>query len=86
MSNPQDGFATRAIHTGQEPGTATGSVNVLIYLALTYAQQEKRGTAAIRCSGRRFLFGQLLVRKATQRHESLFVRQAQDQRSARWKG
>lgn len=52
MGNPLDGFATRAIHIGQEPGTATGAVNVPIYLALTYAQQEKRETAAaIRCSG-----------------------------------
>src|ERR1700721_2921533 len=40
MSNPQQGFATRAIHAGQEPEATTGAVNVPIYLTSTYAQQE----------------------------------------------
>ena len=40
MSNPQHGFATRAIHAGQEPDATTGAVNVPIYLTSTYAQQE----------------------------------------------
>ena len=40
MSNPQHGFATRAIHAGQEPDETTGAVNVPIYLTSTYAQQE----------------------------------------------
>ena len=40
MSNSQHGFATRAIHAGQEPETTTGAVNVPIYLTSTYAQQE----------------------------------------------
>jgi cystathionine beta-lyase/cystathionine gamma-synthase len=34
------GFATRAIHTGQEPEPATGAVNVPIYLSSTYVQEE----------------------------------------------
>ena len=33
------GFATRAIHTGQEPDPATGAVNVPLYLTSTYQQQ-----------------------------------------------
>src|ERR1700760_2576361 len=40
MSNPQQGFSTRAIHAGQEPDPTTGAVNVPIYLTSTYAQQE----------------------------------------------
>src|ERR1700735_697538 len=40
MSDPQQGFATRAIHAGQEPDAMTGAVNVPIYLTSTYAQQE----------------------------------------------
>src|SRR2546423_15532306 len=32
------GFATRAIHHGQEPDAATGAVNVPIYATSTYAQ------------------------------------------------
>src|SRR5690242_20348468 len=40
MSQLQQGFATRAIHTGQEPDATTGAVNVPIYLTSTYAQQE----------------------------------------------
>lgn len=33
------GFATRAIHDGQEPDELTGAVNVPLYLSSTYAQQ-----------------------------------------------
>ena len=33
------GFATRAIHAGQEPDEATGAVNVPIYLTSTYRQE-----------------------------------------------
>jgi cystathionine beta-lyase/cystathionine gamma-synthase len=40
MSHQQQGFATRAIHAGQEPEPTTGAVNVPIYLTSTYAQQE----------------------------------------------
>lgn len=36
----QDGFATRAIHVGQEPDPATGAVIVPIYQTSTYAQSE----------------------------------------------
>jgi len=35
----QQGFATRAIHHGQEPDPLTGAVNVPIYLSSTYVQQ-----------------------------------------------
>jgi cystathionine gamma-lyase/cystathionine beta-lyase/cystathionine gamma-lyase/homocysteine desulfhydrase len=34
------GFATRAIHVGQEPDPATGAVTVPIYATSTYVQQE----------------------------------------------
>lgn len=37
--NKQLGFATRAIHDGQEPDPLTGAVNVPIYLSSTYVQQ-----------------------------------------------
>jgi cystathionine beta-lyase/cystathionine gamma-synthase len=37
--NRQAGFATRAIHVGQEPDPLTGAVNVPIYLSSTYVQQ-----------------------------------------------
>src|ERR671938_1141807 len=42
MTHPDDnlGFATRAIHVGQEPDTATGAVVVPIYQTSTYAQSE----------------------------------------------
>ena len=33
------GFATTAIHAGQEPDEATGSVTVPIYQTSTYAQE-----------------------------------------------
>jgi cystathionine gamma-lyase len=36
----RDGFATRAIHVGQDPDTATGAVIVPIYQTSTYAQSE----------------------------------------------
>jgi cystathionine beta-lyase/cystathionine gamma-synthase len=35
----ESGFATRAIHDGQEPDPLTGAVNVPIYLSSTYVQQ-----------------------------------------------
>jgi cystathionine beta-lyase/cystathionine gamma-synthase len=37
------GFATRAIHAGQEPEPVTGAVNVPLYLTSTYAQKEIGG-------------------------------------------
>ncbi|MGA9390851.1 MAG: PLP-dependent aspartate aminotransferase family protein [Candidatus Sulfotelmatobacter sp.] len=37
--NKQAGFATRAIHDGQQPDPLTGAVNVPIYLTSTYVQQ-----------------------------------------------
>jgi cystathionine beta-lyase/cystathionine gamma-synthase len=37
--NGKHGFATRAIHDGQEPDPLTGAVNVPIYLSSTYIQQ-----------------------------------------------
>src|ERR1700690_1253490 len=36
----QFGFATRAIHAGQEPDPLTGAVSVAIYPTSTYVQQE----------------------------------------------
>jgi cystathionine gamma-lyase/cystathionine beta-lyase/cystathionine gamma-lyase/homocysteine desulfhydrase len=36
----KQGFATRAIHSGQEPEPATGAVNVPIYASSTYVQEE----------------------------------------------
>jgi cystathionine beta-lyase/cystathionine gamma-synthase len=36
----QAGFATRAIHVGQEPDPATGAVSPAIYPTSTYAQEE----------------------------------------------
>jgi len=36
----EDGFATRAIHVGQEPDPTTGAVIVPIYQTSTYAQSE----------------------------------------------
>jgi cystathionine beta-lyase/cystathionine gamma-synthase len=38
MSEQKHGFATRAIHDGQEPEERTGAVNVPIYLTSTYKQ------------------------------------------------
>ena len=40
MTSKQPGFATRAIHAGQEPEPATGAVNVPIYASSTYVQEE----------------------------------------------
>ena len=37
--NKEPGFATRAIHAGQEPDPLTGSVTVPIYATSTYVQQ-----------------------------------------------
>ena len=34
------GFATRAIHAGQQPDPSTGAVNTPIYLTSTYVQEE----------------------------------------------
>ena len=38
--NPQPGFATRAIHAGQEPDPSTGAVSAPIYATSTYVQEE----------------------------------------------
>ena len=40
MIPKQSGFATRAIHVGQEPDPLTGAVSVPIYPTSTYAQEE----------------------------------------------
>jgi len=40
MAEMKRGFATRAIHDGQEPEGLTGAVNVPIFLTSTYQQQE----------------------------------------------
>lgn len=40
VSNQRPGFATRAIHEGQEPDPATGAVSVPIYATSTYVQDE----------------------------------------------
>src|SRR5438093_966132 len=40
MSNKQPGFATRAIHVGQEPDAETGAVSPPIHPTSTYVQQE----------------------------------------------
>jgi cystathionine beta-lyase/cystathionine gamma-synthase len=40
MKNKQIGFATKAIHSGQEPDPETGAVSVPIYPTSTYVQQE----------------------------------------------
>ena len=39
MSDTKQGFATRAIHDGQEADPLTGAVNVPIYLTSTYKQE-----------------------------------------------
>ena len=39
VEKKQRGFATRAIHDGQEPDELTGAVNVPIYLTSTYQQE-----------------------------------------------
>ena len=40
MTTKPSGFATRAIHVGQEPDAATGAVSAPIYPTSTYAQEE----------------------------------------------
>ena len=40
MTTKPSGFATRAIHAGQEPDPATGAVTVPIYATSTYVQEE----------------------------------------------
>lgn len=40
MKKSEIGFATRAIHVGQEPDPLTGAVNVPIYASSTYVQEE----------------------------------------------
>lgn len=40
MTKNQSGFATRAIHVGQEPDPLTGAVSVPIYPTSTYVQEE----------------------------------------------
>jgi cystathionine beta-lyase/cystathionine gamma-synthase len=40
MMKSTTGFATRAIHAGQESDARTGAVNVPLYLSSTYAQEE----------------------------------------------
>lgn len=39
MTDKKHGFATRAIHAGQEPDSRTGAVNVPVYLTSTYQLQ-----------------------------------------------
>jgi cystathionine beta-lyase/cystathionine gamma-synthase len=39
LSERRRGFATRAIHDGQDPDALTGAVNVPVYLTSTYAQE-----------------------------------------------
>src|SRR5436309_4675252 len=40
LTTKQSGFATRAIHVGQEPDPLTGAVSVPIYPTSTYVQEE----------------------------------------------
>jgi cystathionine gamma-lyase/cystathionine beta-lyase/cystathionine gamma-lyase/homocysteine desulfhydrase len=40
LTNRHPGFATTAIHAGQEPDAATGAVTVPIYATSTYVQEE----------------------------------------------
>ncbi|MBI1739803.1 MAG: PLP-dependent transferase [Candidatus Koribacter versatilis] len=40
MTKTQPGFATKAIHVGQEPDPSTGAVTVPIYATSTYVQEE----------------------------------------------
>jgi cystathionine beta-lyase/cystathionine gamma-synthase len=40
LTSKPSGFATRAIHVGQEPDSATGAVSPAIYPTSTYAQEE----------------------------------------------
>jgi len=40
MENTHPGFATRAIHAGQEPDPATGAIMTPVFLTSTYVQEE----------------------------------------------
>ncbi len=40
MKNHEQGFATKAIHVGQEPDPSTGAVTVPIFATSTYVQEE----------------------------------------------
>src|SRR6476469_9612716 len=40
MTKSNPGFATRAIHIGQEPDPSTGAVTVPIFATSTYVQEE----------------------------------------------
>ena len=40
MNEKDQGFATKAIHVGQEADPATGAVTVPIYATSTYVQEE----------------------------------------------
>jgi O-acetylhomoserine/O-acetylserine sulfhydrylase-like pyridoxal-dependent enzyme len=40
-TNDKAGFATRAIHDGQQPDPLTGAVTVPIYPTSTYVQQYR---------------------------------------------
>ena len=40
MGKKKEGFATLAIHAGQEPDPLTGAVSVPIYPTSTYVQEE----------------------------------------------
>ena len=40
MTSKQSGFATKAIHVGQEPDPLTGAVAAPIYPTSTYVQEE----------------------------------------------
>lgn len=40
MAKQKCGFATKAIHVGQEPDPLTGAVSAPIYPTSTYVQQE----------------------------------------------
>src|SRR5512138_1343785 len=40
ITKNEKGFATKAIHTGQEPDPSTGSVTVPIFATSTYVQEE----------------------------------------------
>ena len=40
MKKKEAGFATKAIHVGQEPDPSTGAVTVPIFATSTYVQEE----------------------------------------------
>jgi O-acetylhomoserine/O-acetylserine sulfhydrylase-like pyridoxal-dependent enzyme len=45
------GFATTAIHAGQEPDSAAGAVSIPIYQTSTYAQQDWESTKGLNTPG-----------------------------------